>query len=103
MIASPSITSILGHRLREARLTAGFTVREAATKIGLHTHTGIVKYEQGDVVPPLERLEQLANLYHISLACLFLTNTALIPIVERLEAADAAEVQMLAAALGRSQ
>ena len=55
MIADNSLSQ-LGPRLREARLNAHLTVREAAERAGLHSHGTLVQYENSRVLPPLDRL-----------------------------------------------
>jgi transcriptional regulator with XRE-family HTH domain len=89
--SSPAIAR-LGERLREARLNARLTVREAAARIGLRAHGTLVQYENGNVLPPLDRLAALAQVYDISLASLMVTNDALIPVVAMLEHATAEQV-----------
>src|SRR4051794_4125744 len=59
MISDPLLQ--LGPRLREARLNAHLTVREAAERAGLHSHGTLVQYENGHVRPPLDRLAALAS------------------------------------------
>jgi transcriptional regulator with XRE-family HTH domain len=86
----------VGARLREARLNARFTVREAAERIGLRAHGTLVQYESGKVAPPLERLAALADVYGVPLASLFVGHDALIPVVTVLERATPAQISALA-------
>ncbi len=55
----------LGPRLREARQAANLTVRDAGERLGLD-HSMIVRYENGDLLPPLDRLIALADLYGLT-------------------------------------
>lgn len=93
--AAPPITVMVGARLREARLNARLTVREAAEQIGLRAHGTLVQYENGTVAPPLERLSALARLYDIPLASLFVSQDTLIPLVTMLDQATPTQVQAL--------
>lgn len=86
------VVARLGERLREARLNARLTVREAAERIGLRTHGTLVKYENSQILPPLDRLAALAQLYGVSLAGLVAANDALLPVVTLLEQASAAQL-----------
>lgn len=86
----------LGARLREARLNARLTVREAAERIGLRAHGTLVQYENDKVTPPFERLVALAQVYDVSLASLMVTHDALIPIVDMLERATLVQIEALA-------
>jgi transcriptional regulator with XRE-family HTH domain len=98
---SPAVTR-LGERLREARLNARLTVREAAERIGLRAHGTLVQYEHGKVLPPLERLAALAEIYDTPLASLVVSHDALAPVVAMLERATAAQVGALAQLLERA-
>jgi transcriptional regulator with XRE-family HTH domain len=92
---SPAVAH-LGERLREARLNARLTVREAAGRIGLRAHGTLVQYEHGKVLPPLERLAALAELYDIPLASLVVSHDALAPVVSMLERATASQLSAFA-------
>ena len=59
----------IGERLRAARLAANMTVREVASVIGCD-HSQIVKYENGQTVPSIDRLYTLKSLYGITWAWL---------------------------------
>ena len=84
---SAAIDVRVARRLREARVAAGMTVREAATRTGLD-HSQIVKYENGTHRPPLNRLDMLADAYGLTLAALLAENDALVPIIADLERAQ---------------
>lgn len=90
--ASSPVIARLGERLREARLNARLTVREAAARIGLRAHGTLVQYENGNVLPPLDRLATLAHVYGVSLASFLVTNEALVPVVTVLEHATVQQV-----------
>lgn len=92
---SPAVAQ-LGDRLREARLNARLTVREAAEQVGLRAHGTLVQYEHGTVLPPLERLAALAAAYDVPLASLLVSHDALAPIVAMLERATPAQISVLA-------
>ena len=89
------LARVIGARLREARLNARLTVREAAARAGLRGHATLVQYERGAVLPPLHRLAALARVYNVSLAGLLVADTALSPVVDRLDRADAAQIGAL--------
>jgi transcriptional regulator with XRE-family HTH domain len=93
--SSPAIAH-LGDRLREARLNARLTAREAAARIGLRAHGTLIQYENGNVLPPLDRLAALAQAYDISLAGLVVTHDTLIPVVTMLEHATAPQIAAFA-------
>ena len=92
----------LGERLREARLNARLTVREAAERAGLRAHGTLVQYEHGRVLPPLKRLAALAQIYHTPLASLLVSHDALAPVVAMLERATAAQISAFAQLLQQS-
>lgn len=99
--APASVVVQVGSRLREARLNARLTVREAAERVGLRAHGTLVQYESGKVAPPLERLAALAHAYDVPLASLFVVHDALIPLVTLLERATPAQIGALAQLLGQ--
>ena len=90
------VVAQLGDRLREARLNARLTVREAAERAGLRAHGTLVQYENGRVLPPLDRLTALAAAYDVPLASLVVSHDALVPVVAMLERATAAQISALA-------
>src|SRR5215470_10663407 len=91
-----SIVAQLGERLREARLNARLTVREAAERAGLRAHGTLVQYENGRVLPPLDRLAALAMAYDVPLASLVVSHDALAPVVTMLERASASQISAFA-------
>lgn len=99
--ASPVVAQ-LGERLREARLNARLTVREAAERAGLQAHGTLVQYEHGRVLPPLDRLAALALAYDVPLASLLVSHDALAPLVTLLERASPAQLRALADLLGQA-
>jgi len=86
----------LGVRLREARLNARLTVREAAERAGLRAHGTLVQYENGRVLPPLDRLAALATAYDVPMSCLVVSSDALIPVVTLLERATTPQISAFA-------
>ncbi|MEP7189070.1 MAG: helix-turn-helix transcriptional regulator [Roseiflexaceae bacterium] len=88
----PPVVARLGERLREARLNARLTVREAAERAGLRAHGTLVQYENGKVLPPLDRLAALAYAYGVPLASLLVSQDVLMPLVTLLEHASAAQI-----------
>ena len=92
---SPAVVQ-LGARLREARLNARLTVREAAQLVGLRAHGTLVQYENGRVLPPLDRLAALAQAYDVPLASLVVSHDALVPVVTMLERATPSQLAALA-------
>jgi transcriptional regulator with XRE-family HTH domain len=99
-VSSPIVARI-GERLREARQNARLTVREAAERVGLRAHGTLVQYENGNVLPPLDRLAALAQAYDVPLASLVVSDDALIPVVTMLERATIPQVNAFAALLQR--
>ncbi len=81
----------VARRLREARIQAGMTVREAAAKLGI-SHTLIVKYENELVAPPFERLQSLAAIYHTSAAALLAARDEAMPLLALLDQASGEEI-----------
>jgi transcriptional regulator with XRE-family HTH domain len=84
----------VGARLREARLQSGLTVREVADRLGLK-HAIIVKYENGTVVPSIDRLHALAQLYGLTVAALLVEQDAAIELFAMLDRADVSEIERL--------
>lgn len=87
-----AVVKRVGERLREARLNARLTVREAAERAGLRSHGTLVQYENGRVLPPLDRLAALTQAYNVPLASLFVSHDALIPLITMLERASTAQL-----------
>lgn len=94
--ASSTIIARLSDRLREARLNARLTVREAAERIGLRAHGTLVQYENGKVLPPLDRLAALADAYDVPLASFVASDDALAPVITLLERATPAQLNAIA-------
>jgi transcriptional regulator with XRE-family HTH domain len=61
-----SLTSSLGPNIRAARVAAGVAQAELARRLGV-TPTTVWKWESSRVVPPLERLAQIAVLLSVTL------------------------------------
>jgi transcriptional regulator with XRE-family HTH domain len=101
MTAPSALAQQVGARLREARLTARLTVREAAVAVGLRNHGTLVQYEHGNVLPPLDRLAALALTYRVPLASLLVSDDALIPLVTLLEQATPPQLEGLRVVLGQ--
>jgi transcriptional regulator with XRE-family HTH domain len=91
-----AVIAQLGDRLREARLNARLTVREAAKRVGLRAHGTLVQYENGHVLPPLDRLAALAQAYDVPLSSLVVSQDPLIPVVTLLERATAPQISAFA-------
>lgn len=87
ILAHPVVVQ-LGQRLRDARMEANMTVREATERLGLDNHTLLVRYENGVVRPPVDRLAQLAAVYGTTLPALFINDAATAAVVTQLLDAD---------------
>jgi transcriptional regulator with XRE-family HTH domain len=74
----------VARRLRAARGQALLTVREVEQATGIR-HSLIVKYENGDVTPPLNRLAQLARVYGLTLAALLAEQDDAMQAIVRIE------------------
>ena len=99
MTAQELLSARLARRLREARVQAGLTMREAAVQAGISNHTLIVKYENGTVAPPLDRLHDLARAYGTTPAALLAEHDAAMPVIAAIDQADSAQLAHLAMAL----
>lgn len=55
----------LGQRLKELRIERGWTQKETAEKLGLHSVT-YLHYEKGQREPPLALLADMAALFEVS-------------------------------------
>ena len=93
---SAPVVARIGERLREARLNARLTVRTAAKRAGLRAHGTLVQYENGLVLPPLDRLAALAAAYNVPLSSLVVSRDALIPVVAMLERANGPQISAIA-------
>jgi transcriptional regulator with XRE-family HTH domain len=98
----PVVIARLGERLREARLNARLTVREAAERAGLRAHGTLVQYENGKVLPPLDRLAALAQAYDVPLASLMVSHDALMQVVTMLEHATNPQIDAFTQLLRRA-
>lgn len=94
MAGEDTIGTRVGARLREARLQAGLTVREVADRIGVK-HAIIVKYENGAIVPSIDRLYTLARLYGLTAAALLVKHDEAIPLFTMLDQADVDQIEHL--------
>lgn len=88
----------LGPRLREARQTANLTVREVGARLGLD-HSMIVRYENGESLPPLDRLIALADLYGLTAAALLARHAAAISLIAAIDQAESQAIARLSALL----
>jgi transcriptional regulator with XRE-family HTH domain len=88
----------LGRRLFTTRVAAGLTVRAAASAIGVD-HSMIVRYENAQSIPPLERLIMLADLYGITPAALLANTDAAVSLIAAIDRADARTLTQLERAL----
>jgi transcriptional regulator with XRE-family HTH domain len=75
----------LGTVLREYRLRAYLTVREAASALGLQSHSRLVAFENDQATPSLEQLTGLATVYNTTIYSFLLPETVanLIPLLEQ--------------------
>ena len=99
MTVQEPLSARLARRLREARVQAGLTMREAAVQAGISNHTLIVKYENGTVAPPLDRLHDLARAYGTTPAALLAENDAAMPVIAAIDQATSTQLAHLAVAL----
>lgn len=89
----------VGRRLREARIGAQLTVREAAEAAGLPNHSILVRYENGAARPPLARLAALAATYNTTLAALLAERDESVALIAAIERANSSTLQRLRAVL----
>ena len=88
----------LGPRLREARQAANMTVREVGERLGVD-HSMIVRYENGESLPPLDRLITLAEIYGLTPAALLARHAAGITVIAAIDQAEAGTIARLGALL----
>lgn len=88
----------LGPRLRDARQTANLTVREVGERLGVD-HSMIVRYENGESLPPLDRLIALAGIYELTPAALLARHAAAVSIIAAIDRAEAGTIARLGALL----
>lgn len=60
---------MLSVKLKESRNKSGFTQAEVASKLGISERT-VRGYEGGKLLPPLDKIKQLADLYNVPTAYL---------------------------------
>ena len=99
---STAFVQALGRRLFQTRVAAGLTVREAARAIGID-HSMIVRYENAQSIPPLDRLIALADLYGSSPAALLASTDAAAPLIAAIDQADAHTLAQLEQAMSAAQ
>ena len=88
----------LGPRLRDARQTANLTVREVGERLGVD-HSMIVRYENGESLPPLDRLIALADVYGLTPAALLARHAAAVSVIAAIDQAEAGAIARLGALL----
>lgn len=88
----------LGRRLFDARVAAGLTVRAAARAIGVD-HSMIVRYENAQTAPPLDRIIAMAERYGTTPAALLARSDAAALLIATIDRADEATLSRLLAAL----
>jgi transcriptional regulator with XRE-family HTH domain len=98
MIRTDPLLQQLGPRLRDARQTANLTVREVGERLGVD-HSMIVRYENGESLPPLDRVIALADLYGLTPAALLARHAAAITIIATIDQAEAGAIARLGALL----
>lgn len=81
------LEAILARRLSDARLHAGMTVREVAAALHV-SHGLIVKYENGDIVPSISRLDALAALFGMTVAALLARHDETMPLITFIDQAE---------------
>ena len=84
--------------MREARQTANLTVREVGARLGLD-HSMIVRYENGESLPPLDRLIALADIYDLTPAALLARHAAGVSVIAAIDQAEAGTIARLGALL----
>lgn len=89
----------LARRLRAARINAQLTVREAAELAALPEHSILVRYENGAVQPPLERVAALARAYSTTLSALLAERDESVSLIAAIDQANPTTVQRLQALL----
>lgn len=96
MIRTDALLQQLGPRLRDARQTANLTVREVGERLGLD-HSMIVRYENGESLPPLDRVIALADLYGLTPAALLARHAAAVQIINAIDQAEVEAIVRLGA------
>ena len=95
---SAAFVQALGRRLFDQRVAAGLTVRAAAKLIGVD-HSMIVRYENAQSIPPLDRLIALAELYGSTPAALLASSDAALALIAAIDQADPGTLLVLERAL----
>ena len=98
MVSEP-LDARVARRLREARIAAGLTVREAAAAASIPDHSLLVRYENRVAHPPLDRLHALTAAYDTTLAALLTERDEVVRLIAAIERADAPTLSRLLAAL----
>jgi transcriptional regulator with XRE-family HTH domain len=93
-MSAQALIQQLGPRLRVARQKANLTVREAAEHVGV-AHTMIVRYENNESLPPLDRLASMADIYRVSLPSLLVGDASLTPLLTLLERATSVQAKLI--------
>jgi transcriptional regulator with XRE-family HTH domain len=88
----------LGPRLRDARQAANLTVREVGKRLGVD-HSMIVRYENAESLPPLDRLITLADIYGLTPAALLARHAAAVSVIAAIDQAEAGTIARLAGLL----
>jgi transcriptional regulator with XRE-family HTH domain len=88
--APRSLALRVAERLREARLTALLTQREAAQRAGLTNHSLLHKYETGAIQPSYDTLERIATVYGLTAAALLAREDAAVSLLSLIDGADTA-------------
>lgn len=83
---APITKAVLGRRLADARLDIGLTVREAGRRAGFDW-TMIVRYENGQSMPPPDRLAILAEVYGTTPAALLAQYDDVMPVLALIDQA----------------
>ncbi len=83
----------------QARLARGFTVRAAASAAGLRDHAIIVRYENGQTVPPLHRIDLRARVYGVSPAARLVARDDTVALVTQLDTDLPVGIEQLIASL----
>jgi transcriptional regulator with XRE-family HTH domain len=83
---APITKDVLGRRLADARLDAGLTMREAGRRAGFDW-TMLVRYENGQSMPPPDRLAALATIYGTTPAALLAQYEGVMPVLAAIDQA----------------
>jgi len=75
---------VIGYKIRDARIRAGLSQQELADAIGLRTIQAVGNYEAGRSLPPLSRLDQIAQVTGLPIE--FFTSDSQDPSTSEIEA-----------------